>query len=111
MIDVFKVGGTFIARVRKKFLKRKFQSVFEFVNKVVLARSEKVTVASDVDIFVIEYLNKFDLISFPALMIEYMFKVVHNKEERHGILYGYFLNKVFDHFGIIGEKETPGTAK
>lgn len=80
--------------------------VFEFPNKVVLPRFEKRLVASVVDLFVMECLIKFDLITWPALMIESMFKFIYVNEGRHGMPYGYFLNKVFDHFSIIGEKET-----
>lgn len=36
--DSSKVGRTFIAGVRKKFLKEEFRLVYEFVNKVVQAR-------------------------------------------------------------------------
>lgn len=44
-------------------------------------------------------------------MIEHKFKAAHAMEERHGMPYGCFLNKVFDHFGIIGEKQAPKTSK
>lgn len=42
----------------------------------------------------------FELISPPALMIEHMYKVVHEKKERDGMPHGYFQNREFDHFGI-----------
>lgn len=71
----------------------------------------KRTIASIVDLSVLECLSKFDLISLPALMIEHKFKAAHAMEERHGMPYGCFLNKVFDHFGIIGEKQAPKTSK
>lgn len=40
-----------------------------------------------------------------------MYKVIHVKEEKHSMPYGYFLNRLFDHFGVVGENETPETAK
>lgn len=85
--------------------------VFEFANKVVLPRAKKRTVASVVDLFMIECLSKFLLISLFTLMIEHMYKVVHVKEGKHWMPYGYFINKVFKYFGVIYEKETPGNAK
>lgn len=74
-----------------------------------MPRSEKRTIASGVDLYVIECRSKFELISLPALMIEHISKVIHEKEGRHGMPYGYFLNRVFDHFGVVCEKGTPGT--
>lgn len=64
--------------------------------------------ASVVDLFVIEYLSKFELISLSSLMIEHMYKVVNIKEGKYEIPCRYFMNKVFNHFRVIGEKETPG---
>lgn len=85
--------------------------IIEFVNKVVSPRSKKRILVAVVDLFEMECLIKFDLISLSSLIIEHIFKVVHVKKGRHGIPYGYFLNKLFDNFDIIGEKETPVTAK
>lgn len=50
-----KVGWTSIIGVRKKFLNSEFRLVYEFVNKVVLPRSEKEVVASTVDLFMMEF--------------------------------------------------------
>lgn len=44
-------------------------------------------------------------------MKEHMYKVVNIKERRYGMSYRYFMNNVFKHFGVVSEKETPGTAK
>lgn len=44
-------------------------------------------------------------------MIEKMNKMINEKEKRHGMPYGYFLNKVFDQFGVIGTKGTPVIVK
>lgn len=76
-----------------------------------MPRSEKRTIASGVDLFLIECLSKFELISLPAPMIEHIKKVIYEKEGKHGMSYGYFLKKVFDHYGIIKKKESPGTIK
>lgn len=77
MMDASKVKGTSMAGVIKKFLKSEFQIVFEFVNKVVLPKSEKRTIVSVVDLFMIKCLSKFELISLPTLMIEHMYKVIY----------------------------------
>lgn len=103
---VSNVGRTSTVGVRKKFLKREFQLVYKFVNKVVMPRSKKRIVASTIDLFVMEYLSKFELVSLPDLMIEQMYKIVHVKEKNHGMPYGYFLNRVFNHFKVVGKKVT-----
>lgn len=85
--------------------------VFELLNKVIFPRSKKRTIASIVDLFMIEFLSKFKLISLPSLMIEHRNKVIHENQERHGMSYGQFLNMVFDQFGVIMTKRNPGTVK
>lgn len=50
------------------------------VNKVLLPYSEKCTVASATDLFLIESLSKFELANFPAIIIEHIHKVMHIKE-------------------------------
>lgn len=85
--------------------------MYEFVDKVVLPMSKKRILSSVVDLFLIEYFTKFELISLPALMIEHMYKVVHVKEGKHVKPHEYFLNKMFNNFKIIYEKGTPGTIK
>ncbi|KAG5576092.1 hypothetical protein H5410_056226 [Solanum commersonii] len=45
--------------ISKKLLKGYYQLLFEFVNKVLLPRSEKRTIASATDLFVMEALNTF----------------------------------------------------
>lgn len=110
-MDASKVWGTSVAGVRKKFLKGKFQLVFEFINKVILPRLEERTIAYTVDLYVIEFRSKFELISLLAFMIEHMHKVIHKKEKRYGISYGYFLNRVYEHFRVVDEKGTPRTVK
>lgn len=46
MIDISKIGRMSITGIRKKFLEEEFQLVLEFVNKVLLPRSEKRAIAS-----------------------------------------------------------------
>lgn len=41
-------------------------------------------------------------------MIEHKHKVLHEKEEKYGIPYGYFLKKIFKNFCLVGTKGTPG---
>lgn len=64
-----------------------------------------------VDLFWMESLRKFELISLPALMSEHMYKIMHVKDRRHIMPYWYFLNKVFNYFKIVSEKGVPGTVK
>lgn len=111
IIDSSKVGGNSTVGVRKKVLNGEFQLGFKIVNKVVLPRSQKKIVEFIVDLFLIKCLSKFDLICLLALMIKHRYKVIHVKERRHRMPYGYFLNKVFGHFGIVVVRETPGNAK
>lgn len=56
-----------------------------------------------------ECLSSFELISLLDLMMEHIHKVVHGKNERHDMPYGYWLNRVFDYFRIVCEIGTLGT--
>lgn len=56
-------------------------------------------------------LSKFELISLFAPMIVHMDKVIHVKDGKYGLPYGYLLNKVFDHFKIVCEKGVDVTIK
>lgn len=44
-------------------------------------------------------------------MIQHMHKVILEKQGRHCMPYGYFLNKVFDDFRVVGEKVIPRIVK
>lgn len=59
----------------KKFLKGVYQLLFEFINKVVFPRSEKRTVDFGADLFMIEALNKFEVINLPAIILEHIHKI------------------------------------
>jgi len=56
----------------KKFLKGEHQLFFQFVNKVLLPRTEKRTVASSTDLFLMEQLDKLEAINHPIIMLEHM---------------------------------------
>lgn len=64
--------------------------------------------ASAVDLFLMKALSKFELINLPTLIIEHLYKVIHIKNGKHGLSYGYLLTKVFKHFkvecirGVVG---------
>lgn len=75
--------------ILKKLMKGSYQLLFEFVDKVTLLRSEKRTVASTVDLFLMEALCKFGLLNLPALM-EHMHKTVVEQKGKHGMGYGYY---------------------
>lgn len=78
---------------------------------MLLPRSEKRTVSSKVDLFLMECISMFKLVSLPSLMIKDIHKVVHVKEGKHEMCYRYFLNKVFNSFKIVCEKCTSGIIK
>lgn len=82
--------------------------MFELVNKVVVPRSKKRTIASIMDLHVMECLSKFKFINLPAMMIQHIYN---KKEDRHGMPYGFLLNMVFDYFRVVCEKGTPRTIK
>lgn len=85
--------------------------MFELINKVIFPRSVKKTIASAVDLFLIECFSNFALINLPSLMINHMHKVINVMKGKHGIPYGYLFNKIFIHFRVDGSKGTIGTAK
>ncbi|KAG5606002.1 hypothetical protein H5410_027494, partial [Solanum commersonii] len=64
------------AGIPKKLLKGEYQLLSEFVNKVVLPRYEKRTVASMANLYLMEALSKFDPINFPTIMLEHMHKTL-----------------------------------
>lgn len=59
----------------KKLLKGQYQLYFEFVNKILLPRAEKMTIATMADLYLMEKLNIIVEINLPALMMEQMTKV------------------------------------
>lgn len=79
--------------IPKKLLNGEYQLLFEFMNKVLLPRYEKRTVASMANLYLMEALSKFDPINFPTIMLEHMHKTL-TVNGKHGMGYGYFLTKV-----------------
>ena len=53
---ISKTPTTKVAGIYKKIMKSEYQLVFEFVNKVVLPRTEKKTLATAADLYVMEML-------------------------------------------------------
>ncbi|KAH0784278.1 hypothetical protein KY290_003876 [Solanum tuberosum] len=95
-----KVGSTslhmtedLLGQILEKLMKGEYQLLYEFVNKVLLPRTEKRTVASASDLFIMESLCKFDPIDLSALMLEHMYKTVVEYKGKHGMGYGYFFTK------------------
>lgn len=82
-----------------------------FVNKVILTKSIKRTMASAVVLFLMEYLRKFELINLHTFIIEHMHKIMHVKDGRHAMPNGYFFYKVFSYFKVVYERGVPGTVK
>ncbi|XP_070013875.1 uncharacterized protein [Nicotiana sylvestris] len=61
-------------QIHKKALLPVYQLLFELVNKVLLPRAERRSVTSKSDLFLMEQLDNFTLVSLPAIMIERMQK-------------------------------------
>ncbi|KAH0650083.1 hypothetical protein KY284_029995 [Solanum tuberosum] len=106
-----KCGDVKNAGLPKKFLKGEYQLLFEFINKVLVPRTEKRTVASDVDLSLMEKLDELEEINLPAIMLEHMHRVMTWKKVKHGIPYGYLLNFVFNHFEMPLGRRVPSTTK
>ncbi|WMV49881.1 hypothetical protein MTR67_043266 [Solanum verrucosum] len=81
--------------------------MFEFINKVLVPRSEKKNVAFVADLFLMEQLDELEAINLPAIMLEHMHKVMTWKNSKHGIPYGYLLNYVFEHFHVTLGRGVP----
>ena len=73
---ISKTPTTKVAGIYKKIMKSEYQLVFEFINKVLLPRTEKRTVATAADLFVMEMLCSFEALNLPGLMLEYIYKTV-----------------------------------
>ncbi|KAH0746349.1 hypothetical protein KY285_008006 [Solanum tuberosum] len=109
--EIGRLPGLSCAGIPKKFLQGRFQLYFEFVNKVILPRTEKRIVASVVDLFLMEALIKAEDINLPDIMLEHMHKTVTAKDSKHGMGYGYLQTRVFNHFAIPLGKGIKGTIK
>ena len=97
---ISKIPTTKVAGIYKKIMKSEYQLVFEFINKVLLSRTEKRTSATTADLFVMEMLCSFEALNLPGLMLEHIYKTVIERKGVHGIGYEYFLTEVFKHFQI-----------
>ena len=108
---ISKTPTTKVAGIYKKIMKSEYQLVFEFINKVLLPRTEKRTVATAADLFVMEMLCNFEALNLPGLMLEHIHKTVIERKGVHGMGYEYFLTEVFKHFQIPLSAEKMGTVK
>ncbi|KAL3330128.1 hypothetical protein AABB24_034139 [Solanum stoloniferum] len=84
-----KFGDLKCAWVPKKFIKVEHQLYFEFVNMVLLPRTEKRIVASSTYLFVMEQLDIYEAINLPGIMLERMHRIMTVKNGKHGITYKY----------------------
>ena len=73
---ISKIPTTKVAGIYKKIMKSEYQFVFEFINKVLLPRTEKRTSATAADLFVMEMLCSFEALILPGLMREHIYKTV-----------------------------------
>ena len=81
----YKVPTTRHVGLIKKLMKSEYQLVFEFVNKVLLPRTEKRTSATSSDLFLMESLCKFEPLDLPAPMLEHMYKTIIERKGIHGM--------------------------
>ena len=108
---ISKTPTTKIAGIYKKIMKSEYQLVFEFINKVLLPRTEKRTVATAPDLFVMEILCSFEALNLPGLMVEHIHKTVIERKGVHRMGCGYFLTEAFKHFQIPLSVGKVGTVK
>ena len=78
---------------------------------MLLHRTEKRTVATAADLYVMEMLCSFDALNLPGLMLEHIHKTLIERRGVHGMGYGYFLTEVFKHFQIPLSVGKVGTVK
>lgn len=110
MIEASKVSGTSIAVVKKSLLKESshwylnslakfcFQDQRRWLLPLVLIYFDRISEQVWVD-------------EFPYSDIKHIKKVIHEKERRHRMLYGYLYNKFYNHFWIIYTKGIPRIVK
>ena len=106
-----KLPTTKCAGLFKKVMKSEYQLVFEFVNKTLLSRTKKRTLATSADLYVMGLLCKFKPLNLSGLMLEHMYKTVIERKGIHGIGYVYFLIESFKHFNILLGVGKLGTVK
>ncbi|KAL3379112.1 hypothetical protein AABB24_000035 [Solanum stoloniferum] len=58
-----------------------------------------------------EQMESFEAINLYGIMLEYMHVIMTVKNDKHGIAYGYLLNRVFDHFSVPLGRGVAGTIK
>lgn len=85
--------------------------MFEFVNKALLPRTEKISTLSNTDFFLMESLTKFKKVNPSVIMIEHMHKVINVKDRKHDLAYGFLLNRMFEHFKVPCGNSTKGYSK
>lgn len=75
--------------------KGEFQLLLKLVKGLLLPRYDKVTTLTDVNLFQMEVFFKYKKVNLPTIIIENMNTVVNAKTGRHGLPYGFWLNRVF----------------
>lgn len=61
-----------IKNINKKAIKSEYQLFFELVNMVILPRSEKRTILTGPNLFLIKVLSKYKKVNLPAIIIEHI---------------------------------------
>lgn len=77
--------------ISKKLLKGQYPLYFEFVNKVILPRTEKRTITTMVDLYLMEKLTTLVELNLPAIIMEHMTKVYNMEEGNYGLAYSYLI--------------------
>ncbi|XP_019238038.1 PREDICTED: uncharacterized protein LOC109218156 [Nicotiana attenuata] len=98
-------------QVHKKAVLVVYQLLFEMVNKVLLPRAERRSVASKADLLLMGTLDNLSSINLPAIMIEHMQKVENLRDGNPGLPYGFYLTKVFEFFKVPLGQAKVGTKK
>ncbi|XP_070010612.1 uncharacterized protein [Nicotiana sylvestris] len=98
-------------QVHKKVLLPEYQLLFELVNKVLLPRSKRQSIATKFDLVLMEALDEFVPINLPAIMIYHMQKVANFKGGNHGLPYGFLLTQVFKFYKVPLANPKVGTPK
>lgn len=83
---VLQCGDVKRAGLPKKFLQGSYQFLFEFINKVLVLRTEKRIVTYVADLFLMEKLEVLNEINICDIMLEHMHKVMTWKNAKHGIM-------------------------
>ncbi|KAF3678600.1 hypothetical protein FXO37_04297 [Capsicum annuum] len=107
-------GNTTLVRHRRVF-KREMsplhQLYFDVVHKMILLRKERRTIASFLDLTLMELLDTKVQIDLPCLILKHMQRVLLKEVSGHALPYQFLLTPIFDDFDIFVQFWTSQTTK